>query len=115
LDGAPEVTFQMGFAGRNTQAVLELDRKSAPPEIEITSGELPRPDLDVMELEIEQMHSFVVRASLEDLENSVDQRRLIDQRLLQRMPGCKLSDVTNIQIKAWGQNTVLIRISTRVT
>ncbi len=115
LDGAPDVSFHLGFAGRDTQAALDHDRRSSPPEIEITSGEVPVQELEVSELEIEQMYSFVVRASVEQLENLVDQRRLIDERLLQRMPGCKLSDVTKIQVKAWGSDTVLVRISTRVS
>lgn len=115
LDGAPEVTFKMGFAGRDTQVVLEQDRRSAPPEIEITSGEVPLPEVDVKALEIEQIYSFVVRASVDQLENAADKRRLIEQRLLQRMPGCKLSDITDIQVKTRGPNTLSVRISARVT
>lgn len=114
LDQAPEITVSMGIAGRETLAALNQDSSDAPPEIEITGGELPAQELDVGELEIEQMHSFVIQADANQLSDPKVQRHLIDQRLLQRMPGCSLGDVTDVVVKPWGDGTVLVRVSTRV-
>jgi len=114
LDTAPDISVSLGYAGRATQAALDLDQRTETPEIEITGGLLESAGFDPSSAEIEQVHSFVIRATEEQLRAETVRKRLLEERLLHRMPGCFLEDVSDITIRPWGDGTVLIRVSTRV-
>jgi hypothetical protein len=117
MDTSPEVSVSLRAPGRETYAIIHRELQQEMPEIEITTegdGELDD-EAFFDTLEIERVHSFFIRAPLENFRSTQDRFRLVEQRLLRQMPGLSLDDITRIELEDEpGDEGVMVRVFARV-
>lgn len=124
LDDAPEVTVSVRPAGRATHAVLQRALHALGPEIEVheeaavdyfEGDENSSEDVTaIVGLCIEQQHTFIIRARAEHLRSEATRQLLLSQRLLPRIPGARMKDVTKFIVEAHGEEASLVRFWTKV-
>jgi len=125
LDDAPEVTVSFLPAGRATHAVIERALGTPGPDIEVHEESVvdyfegdetsPEDVTTIIGLSIEQQHTFIVRARSDRLLSPAVRELLLTKRLLPRIPGARLQDVTKIIVEAHGEEACLVRFWTKVT
>jgi len=117
MDTSPEVSISLRAPGRETYAIIHREHRHEIPEIEISTGDDGELDDEAFfdTLEVERVHTFFVRAPLENFRSTQDRFRLVEQRLLRQLPGLSLDDVTRIELDDEpGDEGVIVRVFARV-
>jgi hypothetical protein len=125
LDDAPEVTVSVHPTGQATHAPSQRALHALGPEIEVHEeivvdcfeGDENSPEdvTAIVSLSIEQQHTFIIRARADRLKSDVMRQLLLTKRLLPRIPGASLQDVTKVIVEAHGEEASLVRFWTRVS
>jgi len=130
LDGAPEISVTFSEAGRETIALIEEEEhlhgsETARAQASSTASEpvspgkkqspAPKSATQLASLEIEQIHTFRVHASVEQFQSEAARQQLVHHRLLRQMPACGPGDINRIEIKKGiDADTIFVRVWTRV-
>jgi hypothetical protein len=130
LDAQPKLQITETSVGRDTFAAIEheLAPHLETPDISIgeeTAGDetlaaierelAPDDGPDVGSLEIHQVVTFIVRADARALAADAARRKLVERRLLSRLPVRSASEVAHVEVAPWTtRGTLLVRVWCRV-
>jgi hypothetical protein len=113
MDTSPEVTVSFQPAGRETYAAIVGEHRREMPDIEIVTDEDEDGLTDeewLASLEIEQVHSFLIHAPIQDFEAPAERFQLVEKRLLAKMPGPTRDSVTRIEFTREDEDKVTVRV-----
>lgn len=117
MDTSPEVTISLQPAGRETYAVIAEEHRREMPDIEIVADDSADGLSDeewLASLDIEQVHSFVVSAPIEEFEGPAVRFQLVEKRLLAKIPGATMDSVSRIEFTREDDDKVAVRVWTVV-
>lgn len=113
MDTSPEVTVTFEPAGRETYAAMVGEHRREMPDIEIVTDEEDDELTDeewLLSLEVEQIHTFVVRASIEQFDGPASRFQLVEKRLLTQIPDATIDQVSRVEVTRDSDESVLVRV-----
>jgi hypothetical protein len=113
MDTSPEVTVSFEPAGRETFAAIVSEHSRDYPDIEIIADEEDDGLTDeewLLSLEVESVHTFCVRAPIEQFNGPGERFQLVEKRLLTQIPGASMDQVSRVEVTRDTDESVMVRV-----